>query len=520
MADAVRGTILHEENRIIATDVVGQVHALATTIPKSAECNPEVDMVMPYAQVAIGSTSVFADAQGNFTIPNSGNTQVTVTSYMSGQRFVVNEQSNHPLETLTATVTPPGPANFLHNAANNDPLTLAQVNAYVQANVVRDWVLVQDPAYPTIANQTGFPLNVNIGLTCNAYYDGFSLNFYQAGGGCANTAYSSVVHHEYGHHIVESGGSGQDEYGEGMGDTVAVLIADDPVIGYGFQNDCNNGIRTANNNFQYPCSGEIHYCGQLISGCVWSTRNELRITNPNTYLSILSKLTLNSVKMHTGGTITPVIYTAFITLDNTYYGGIHQAGDHQRFRRAQHGAAAAAAERTLAQTPSPFARATRRATPAARHWTAERHATAVRPVPTSGTRTPPALERQRDDQVVQLERDLGLGPLDPLGPARETPTTSLIAATTIAAASPRTARSRANVVAGTTYIIRVGGYSDTDAGAFTLTVTGPPCVPSNYTLTTNVVGQGSISLDPPGGSYPPGTVVTVTATHVGPLALR
>jgi Zn-dependent metalloprotease len=34
---------------------------------------------------------------------------------------------------------------------------------------------------------------------------------------------------------------------------------------------------------------------------------------------------------------------------------------------------------------------------------------------------------------------------------------------------------------------------------------------TQYTLTTNVVGQGSITLDPAGGTYPEGTVVTLTA---------
>lgn len=34
---------------------------------------------------------------------------------------------------------------------------------------------------------------------------------------------------------------------------------------------------------------------------------------------------------------------------------------------------------------------------------------------------------------------------------------------------------------------------------------------AQYTLTVNIVGQGSVTLDPPGGSYPGGTVVTLTA---------
>ena len=317
VVEASTGSVLYRENRIIATDVTGVVHGMATTLPKSAECNPEVDMAMPYAKVAIGTTTAYANAAGNFTIPSSGTAPVTVTSYMSGQYFNVVEQSATPLETLTLNnVTPPGPANFMHDSADTSPAIIAQVNAYVQANKVRDWGLAQNPSYPTIATQTGFTLNVNINSTCNAYYDGSSLNFYLAGGGCANTAYSSVVHHEYGHHFVSCGGSGQDEYGEGMSDCLSALIADDPVLGYGFQDNCNAGIRDADNTMQYPCSGEIHYCGQLISGCVWDTRTELLATHPDTYRQIVADLTVNSILMHSGGQITRQIYTDFLVLDD------------------------------------------------------------------------------------------------------------------------------------------------------------------------------------------------------------
>jgi hypothetical protein len=315
VVDAATGAVLLQENQILHTDVTGSVHGKATTLPKAAECNPEVDVAMPYAKVAIGSTTAYANASGNFTIPYGGTSLVTVTSYMSGQYFTVAAMTGS-LETLTLSVTPPGPANFMHNSADTDPAIIAQVNAYVEANRVRDWVLTQNPSYPTIATQTNFALNVNYNLTCNAYYDGSSLNFYLAGGGCSNTAFSNVVHHEYGHHIVEMGGALQDQYGEGTGDAVAVCISDDPVLGYGFEGDCAAGIRTADNSMQYPCTSDIHTCAQLLSGCVWSTRNQLQATNPLGYLGILSSLMLNSVPMHAGsGTISPAIYTDWITLD-------------------------------------------------------------------------------------------------------------------------------------------------------------------------------------------------------------
>ncbi len=319
VTDAATGQILHTENLILFTDMIGNVSGYATEGPKADNCAAEVLMPYPYARVSItGGSTAYADSNGDFTIPNGGTAQVTVTSYMAGQYFTVDNYAGAE-ETMSQTLTPPGPANFVHNGANLDPAVRAQSNAYVQANIVRDWVLAQNPAYPTIATQTNFPIYVNrTDGYCpgNAWYSGTSLNFCSASGSYPNTAYSSVVHHEYGHHIVQCGGSGQDQYGEGMSDCVAVLIADDPILGYGFFGNCNTGLRNANTLLQYPCTGEAHACAELLSGCIWHTRNELAITEPDDYRAILSSLTLNSVPLHSGSTITPQITIDFLTLDD------------------------------------------------------------------------------------------------------------------------------------------------------------------------------------------------------------
>lgn len=318
VVDAQSGELLYDENQICHVDIVGNVSGMATPTGVGADiCGVEISMPMPYARVLVqGGNTAYADKNGNFTIPHGGSSPVTVESGVRGQWFRVRYSNGTDGAVLTQNVTPPGPANFMHNQANNSELLRAEVNAYVQSNIVRDFALVQNPNYPTIWNQQEFRVNVNISSTCNAYYDGSSINFYRSGGGCANTAFDTVVHHEYGHHMVQVGGSGQGAYGEGMGDVMGVLITDDPILAYGFQNNCNNGIRNANNNLQYPCSGEIHYCGQLISGCVWSTRDELLITNPGTYLQILSRLAVNSILMHSGDGIAPDITIDFLTLDD------------------------------------------------------------------------------------------------------------------------------------------------------------------------------------------------------------
>ncbi|MCH7527310.1 MAG: hypothetical protein IID39_07730, partial [Planctomycetes bacterium] len=316
ITDARTGTILYQENQVLNVDVVGNVSGMATQGKGADLCDPEELERMSYARADIqGGNSAFADENGDFVIPNGGNSEVTVNSLVRGLRFWVDNRGG-PDSVLSQNVIPPGPADFVHNEANSDAFVRAEVNGYVEANVVRDAILEANPNYPTIANQTNFRVNVNINSTCNAFYDGVSINFYRAGGGCSNTAHTTIVHHEYGHHLVARGGSGQGQYGEGMSDVLGVILTDDPILAYGWSNNCSTGLRNADNNIQYPCSGGIHNCGQLLSGCVWDTRNELVVTEPDDYLGILMNLTVNSVLQHNGSNIGPDITIVWLTLDD------------------------------------------------------------------------------------------------------------------------------------------------------------------------------------------------------------
>jgi hypothetical protein len=328
VADAATGEILYKENMILFVDVNGNVRGKATQGKAADFCEEELPTLFKWARVSIGSTVVYTDRYGNFVIPNSGSLPVTVDSPIRGRWFAVTNQSGSNT-ILHMTVTPPGPANFMHNNLNVNEYYRAEVNGYVQANVVREFALTYNPSYPGL-QQNEFPVKVNdyTGYCPgNAWYDGSSITFCRSGGGYPNTAWSTVIHHEYGHHLVAMAGSGQDEYGEGMGDVMGILITDDAGTGYGFYGDCGTPLRNADNTMQYPCSGEIHFCGQLLSGCVWSTRNQLYITNPTTYLSIISDLAVNAMLLHNGGGIDPSITIDYLTLDddngNIYDGTPH-----------------------------------------------------------------------------------------------------------------------------------------------------------------------------------------------------
>src|SRR5690606_12761299 len=130
---------------------------------------------------------------------------VTVNASIRGRWFNVNNTAGGD-DAQSQNVTPPGPADFLFDAATEQ--RRAERDAYFHANVVRDFALAANPSYPIIGTQTDWPVNVNLNDTCNAYYDYSSINFFRSGGGCNNTAFADVVHHEYGHHLVDCAGSG------------------------------------------------------------------------------------------------------------------------------------------------------------------------------------------------------------------------------------------------------------------------------------------------------------------------
>ena len=79
--------------------------------------------------------------------------------------------------------------------------------------------------------------NMNLNQTCNAYWNGSTVNFYRSGGGCSNTGeIAAVFLHEWGHGMdTNTGGAASDNgSGEAVGDTFAFLETRDGCIGQNF----------------------------------------------------------------------------------------------------------------------------------------------------------------------------------------------------------------------------------------------------------------------------------------------
>ncbi len=315
ITDAKTGEILHQESRVLHQDIPGVVQGVATEGIGADICDDEVPIGLPYAAADRGQLDDLRQRDGR--VHGAARLARHDHHRLAASRAVLRGQQPGRCRLEYLAVRDVG--RLRHHPAQRGQRQrhLSRRSERVPPRESRAGLhLAQNPAYPVVAGQTNFAVNVNIADSCNAFYNGSSINFYQSGGGCTNTANSTVVYHEYGHHLINVGGSGQGAYGEGMSDTVAVAITDSPLLGLGFQSNCNSPLRNADNTVQYPCSTPIHSCGRVLSGSVWDTRERLVAAGVENYRELISSWVINSILLHTGTEITPQITIDFLTLDD------------------------------------------------------------------------------------------------------------------------------------------------------------------------------------------------------------
>ena len=164
-------------------------------------------------------------------------------------------------------VNGPGPFDLDFNAATE--FELAQVSAFYWTNAVHDFArsILADSQGDRLAR---LPVRVNRPGTCNAFWDGDSINFLRAGDGCPNTAYVDVVAHEYGHGIdSRRGGILNGGYSEGFGDAMAVLVTKQSCVGRDLLG-AGVCLRNAVDVVTWPPQNEeIHAVGRIYAGFTW-----------------------------------------------------------------------------------------------------------------------------------------------------------------------------------------------------------------------------------------------------------
>jgi hypothetical protein len=348
VADASTGEVLHVHSLIDYSTITGSVKGKATQNDVAMECASAASSAFPFAEVTGPQPALtFGDANGSYALTGNFSGNVNVASPMLGTYFYVTNQVGST-ETVSATVVPPATtANFLHNSAGTDELVTAQANAYVEANEIRSFVLKYLPYLSGVYDQAMMPIHVNLGpedgdCPRNAWYNrdnilGNSFNFcrsgYRADDGetYSNTAFASIVHHEYTHHVIEMGAhleGDEGAYGEGMSDSVALLFSGQHAHGVGvYLNQCSRARRDALNTCQFlpdPECGDcgdgpdydIHVCAQVLSGAIWDLRENLKASNPTTYVDIVNNMVLSSILLRWDNIITAKIALDLLAVDD------------------------------------------------------------------------------------------------------------------------------------------------------------------------------------------------------------
>ncbi len=121
--------------------------------------------------------------------------------------------------------------------------------------------------------------NVNLTRTCNAHWDGSTINLYSGDERCANTGtIADVVYHEWGHGLDDrTGGINDGAFSEGYGDIVSLVMTHSNLLGIGFRVADRSPVRDLEPDKKYPDDkGEVHAEGLIIASTFWDLFKALR----------------------------------------------------------------------------------------------------------------------------------------------------------------------------------------------------------------------------------------------------
>ena len=224
--DAHSGEVLELLDLTRFAEVRGDIYPTTNT-------DPLVTVGFPFTEVSNSGTKI-TDADGNYSYSGG-----TATAQLDGRYVNINDNcgsislSNSTDGTLdfggsggTDCTTPGVGGSGNTHAARSGFYHLTNINrkaaTFLPGN---SWL-----------NGT-LTANMNINNTCNAFWNGSTVNFYRSGGGCSNTGeLAAVFLHEWGHGMDENaGGTASDQgTGEAVGDIFAFLETRRSCIGDNF----------------------------------------------------------------------------------------------------------------------------------------------------------------------------------------------------------------------------------------------------------------------------------------------
>ena len=275
--DAHNGTLIMRKNEVlyeapvVSTHVEGDLYTSHPYNPSSVE-----NLVNLKVQDLASGTNYYTDNNGDVFLPLTAGSSVKYKL----EGLYTDVKTNGDTPDFTTTLGATNNVSF-----DNSNSTIQERTAYYAVNKVHDHL---KSVFPTF-NGLDYPLETNVDEsgTCNAFFAGSSINFYEEGMSSNGTDYCEatakvvdVVYHEYGHAINSNrynSGSGMlnGALNEGFADVWAFTLTLDPILGIGFyQNNPLGYVRRFDINKKvYPQDlvGEVHADGEIIAGAFWDT---------------------------------------------------------------------------------------------------------------------------------------------------------------------------------------------------------------------------------------------------------
>ncbi len=250
---------------VIELDVEGALYTTHSYSPSTIE-------KLPNMNCTINGNTFITDANGFVSTTESGPAMATLE--LSGLWSTVDNNGTTP--SFTTAVN--DGTNVIDLSGNN---LIQEISAYYHVNIIHDHMKVWFPSFTGM--DFSLPTNVDLNTgSCNAFYNGSSINFYADGGGCLTYAnVADVVYHEYGHGINDNFYTDNGSFfingavGEGYADFWAMSYTINPILGVGGDDtDPNSFIRrydTLKKVYPIDIVGEVHADGEIICGAWWDT---------------------------------------------------------------------------------------------------------------------------------------------------------------------------------------------------------------------------------------------------------
>lgn len=307
LVDAHDGTVLSRRNLVVQAAPSGGNLVVKGTIFPTHLLAPSQMRNLPHLRVQIGSTNNYTSSEGSINIP--GPYPKTATVWLEGRwsRVVSGNNGNvtpsfvASIDSLTDSLV------FDNQGTAPDVATIRHLSAYYHTTIVHDYMKSLMPNFTALDIALTTRVDRTDG-TCNAFFNGNSINFYTTAGGCnALSQVADVIYHEYGHAITNyfySSLSAQFQngaMGEGYSDIYAITLTNNPVLGVGFTNSPTQVIRRYDQNpkiFPQNLVGQVHADGEIICGAWWRTAGAIGSTRIQ--MEILAE-SMYGLAMHPNG---------------------------------------------------------------------------------------------------------------------------------------------------------------------------------------------------------------------------